>query len=169
MKCVISGSFRRHLHEIMLLKEELEFNGIEVIKPVNIDTIDNYNNPEFIKFVGEEEKSEQQLQEEYDIAISNCDAHIIFNKDGYIGKSALRELCMGAGNNALSHTELKKGLSGKTYSQVYLIEPMSQGKLDEGVIVFINALIIKGNIKIGIESMYNDFGIKVENKSQQTY
>lgn len=162
MECVISGSFRKHLKEIMQLKEELEQDGIEVTKPVNVDIIDNFNNPEFIKFIGEETKTEEQLQEEYDIAISDSDAHIIFNKDGYIGSSALRELCMGAGNNTLSRIEYKKGLSKKTHSQVYLLEPIYSKELDDGVVIFISALIIKGNIKVGIDTMYNDFSIEIK-------
>ncbi len=163
MKCVISGSFRKHLKDIIELKKELETNGVEVLKPVDDDTIDNYSNPEFIKFSGEENKTEEQLQEEYDIAISNCDAHIIFNKDGYIGSSALRELCMGAGYNSLSSMQHERGLIDKMYSQVYLIET-PKGILDSSVENFIAALIKKGNIKIGIETMYEDFNINAANK-----
>jgi hypothetical protein len=159
MKVVISGSFRKHLDDIMLLKEKLESDGIEVLKPVNADTINNVDNPEFVKFKGEERKTEEQLQEEYDIDISHSDAHIIFDKDGYIGSSALRELCMGAGNNALSINENNRGIGDKRYSQVYLLEPINETIMDPGVAIIIYALVKKGNIKVGLDKMYDDFGI----------
>lgn len=50
LKVVISGSFRKHMEEIIKLKQQLERDGIEVIKPNNIDIIENPENPEFIKF-----------------------------------------------------------------------------------------------------------------------
>ena len=53
MKVVISGSFRKHLQGILKLKRELEERGIEVIKPNRIKTINNIDNPDFVKFEGE--------------------------------------------------------------------------------------------------------------------
>ena len=54
MKVVISGSFRKHLQGILKLKRELEERGIEVIKPNKIKMINNIDNPDFVKFEGEE-------------------------------------------------------------------------------------------------------------------
>ena len=54
MKVVISGSFRKHLQGILKLKRKLEERGIEVIKPNRIKTINNIDNPDFVKFEGEE-------------------------------------------------------------------------------------------------------------------
>lgn len=80
VQVVISGSFRKHLNEIIQLKKKLEQDGIEVIKPDNVDVIDNYENPDFIKFKGEEHISENDLQMQYFFGIDYCDAHIIYNK-----------------------------------------------------------------------------------------
>ena len=166
MKVVISGSFRKHMEEIIKLKQQLERDGIEVIKPNNIDTIDNPENPEFIKFNGEESMSEYELQQQYYRAIETCDAHIIFNKGGYIGKSALYELFYGAGINSFS--KINKFLL--EHAQVYLLEKPNMQKLNEvfgsqdsadiRIYYMILALIEKKYVRIGVDSMYEDFKIK---------
>lgn len=69
MKVVISGSFRKYMEGIIKLKQQLERDGIEVVKPNNIDVIENPDNPEFIKFNGEENMSEYELQQQYYRAI----------------------------------------------------------------------------------------------------
>lgn len=162
MQVVISGSFRKHLDEILYLKSVFEAEGIIVLKPVDFDVIINSDNLNFVRFVGEENKSQECLQNEYDIAIEECDAHIIFNKDGYIGSSALRELCLGAGNNALSIIDNGKKKINKKYSQVYLLEPIDETLLGPEI-SFINALIRKGNVKVGLDKMYQDFGMNKNN------
>lgn len=164
MKVVISGSFRKHLSGIIQLKLQLEDDGIEVLKPNNIDVIDNPNNPEFIKFKGEENISEFDLQMQYFNEIFHCDAHIIYNKDGYIGSSALHELFYGAGSNSLAN------INNKQFTQVYLLEPLNYEQIKtsyninpnddfEKIYRMIKALIKKGNVKIGIDTMYEDFNI----------
>lgn len=154
MKVVISGSFRKHLEDIKKLKVQLESKGIEVIKLDNIEVISNEDNPEFVKFTGQENKTEEELQLEYDIAIENCDAHIICNIDGYIGSSALRELFIGAGNNTITTKMKNNGQVSKRYSQVYLLEPPSKEALGEHVYNLIMALVQKGNVRIGLTSIY---------------
>ena len=52
MKVVISGSFRKHLQDIIDLKTELEKKGITVLKPDKIKKVDNIDRPEFVKFEG---------------------------------------------------------------------------------------------------------------------
>ena len=54
MKVVISGSFRKHLQGILGLKKELEKLGIEVLKPNRVKTINNTDNPDFVRFECEE-------------------------------------------------------------------------------------------------------------------
>lgn len=129
MKVVISGSFRKHMNGIIQLKKKLESDGIEVIKPNNIDVIENPENLEFIKFKGEEGMSEYELQQQYFRAIEECDAHIIFNKGGYIGKSALYELFYGAETNSL--TKLNQFLSKK--AQIYLLDKPDKEKIKEAI------------------------------------
>ena len=166
LKVVISGSFRKHMEEIIKLKQQLERDGIEVIKPNNIDIIENPENPEFIKFNGEENMSEYELQQQYYRAIEKCDAHIIFNKGGYIGKSALYELFYGAGTNSFS--KMNKFLL--EHAQVYLLEKPNIQKLNEvfglqdstdiRIYYLILALIEKKYVRIGVDTMYEDFKIK---------
>ena len=79
MKVVISGSFRKNLQGILKLKKELEERGIEVIKPDRIKKINNIDNPDFVKFEGEENIHPWILEREYFNAIVKCDAHIIYN------------------------------------------------------------------------------------------
>lgn len=159
MKVVISGSFRKHLPDIIELKKQLEMDGIEVLKPNNIDVIDNQENPEFIKFSGEEEKSEYDLEQEYLEAIFKSDAHIIFNKDGYIGSSALAELCLGAGNHAFTKQLQNKSFIQTVNSSVYLLEPLNLEQLDKNIEHMIQYLILKQDIKIGLHQMYQDFNL----------
>ena len=166
MKVVISGSFRKHMEEIIKLKKQLENDGVDIVKPDNIDVVENPENPEFIKFKGEENKSEQELQYQYLVGIENCDAHIIYNKDGYIGTSALHELFYGAGTNTFS----KMNNETKQRAKVYLLERPSIQKLNNAInnqsedikriYNMILALIKIGDINIGIEKMYKDFNIK---------
>ena len=169
MQVVISGSFRKHMNEIIELKQKLEEDGIKVIRPKNTDVVDNPNNPEFIKFKGEENISENELQRQYLYGIDFCDAHIIYNKDGYIGTSALYELFYGAGRNSFA----KK--NGNNHTQVYLLEPLNFEKIQkfycnieksdfERIYSMINFLIKIGNIKIGLDNMYDDFKIKHKTK-----
>ena len=65
LKVVISGSFRKHLQGILKLKKELEERGIEVIKPNRVKTIKNIENPDFVKFEGEENIHPYILEMEY--------------------------------------------------------------------------------------------------------
>lgn len=85
MKVVISGSFRKHLQGILDLKNELEKRGITVLKPDKIQTIDNPDRPDFVKFDGEEVIPPLVLEMQYLKAIRECDVHIIYNKDSYLG------------------------------------------------------------------------------------
>ncbi len=172
MQVVISGSFRKHLKEIIELKEKLETDGVKVIKPNNIDVIDNFDNPEFIKFKGEESISENDLQRLYFEGIDFCDAHIIYNKDGYIGSSAMNELFYGAGRYSFARK------NGEKHTQVYLLEPLNYEQIKknygndprddfERVYTMIMALIQMGNIKVGLDTMYEDFKIGFENTEKK--
>ena len=160
MKVVISGSFRKHLQGILKLKKELEERGIEVTKPNRVKTIDNIDNPDFVKFEGEENVHPYMLEREYFDAIEECDVHIIYNKDSYLGESALYEL--GA--------SMAKGENTK----VYLLERPNKDKMiaqkgyiDEGekqdVVEFCELLEDMekhGVLGIGIDQLYKDFNIE---------
>jgi len=157
MKVVISGSFRKHLNGILQLKQELEKNGIQVLKPDKIHTIENKTNPEFIKFEGEENTSEWSLEFDYLMAIRECDAHIIYNKDSYLGITT----CYEFGFNTKQ---------GKTY---FLERPNASKLIDAKENIderekldirdfcsLLNDMEEKGIIKIGIDTLYKDFNIQ---------
>ena len=160
MKVVISGSFRKHLQGILKLKKELEERGIEVIKPNRVKTIKNIDDPDFVKFEGEENVHPYMLEREYFNAIEECDAHIIYNQDSYLGQSATYEL--GA--------SMAKGEKTK----VYFIEKPNpnkmieqKGDIDEGekkdIIEFCELLEDMekhGVLGIGIDQLYKDFNIE---------
>lgn len=159
MKVVISGSFRKHLQGILKLKKGLEERGIEVIKPDRIKKINNIDNPDFVKFEGEENIHPWILEREYFNAIVKCDAHIIYNKDSYLGMSAMIEL--GA--------SMTKGENTK----VYLLERPDQdkmiaqkGNIDEGekqdireFCYLLEDMEKHGVLGIGIDQLYKDFNI----------
>ena len=160
MKVVISGSFRKHLQGILKLKREFEERGIEVIKPNRVRTINNIDNPAFVKFEGEENIHPYMLEKEYVDAIRECDAHIIYNKDSYLGQSAIYEL--GA--------SMAKGENTK----VYFIERPNpnkmieqKGDIDEGekqdireFCELLEDMEKQGVLGIGIDQLYKDFNIK---------
>ena len=160
MKVVISGSFRKHLQGILKLKKELEERGIEVIKPNRVKTIKNIENPDFVKFEGEENIHPYILEREYFDAIEECDAHIIYNQDSYLGQSVTYELGVSMG----------KGEKTK----VYFIERPNpnkmieqNGTIDQGekkdIIEFCELLEDMerhGVLGIGIDQLYKDFNIE---------
>ena len=159
LKVVISGSFRKHLQGILKLKKELEERGIEVIKPNRVKTIKNIENPDFVKFKGEENIHPYILEREYFDAIGECDAHIIYNQDSYLGQSVTYEL---------------GGSMGKEKTKVYFIERPNlnkmieqNGTIDQGekkdIIEFCELLEDMerhGVLGIGIDQLYKDFNIE---------
>lgn len=168
MKVVISGSFRKHLQGILKLKKELEERGIEVIKPNRVKTIKNIDNPDFVKFEGEENIHPCMLESEYIDAIIKCDAHIIYNKDSYLGQSANYELGVS----------MTKGKDTKVY---FIERPdpnkmiAQKGEIDEGekqdIIEFCELLEDMerhGVLKIGIDQLYKDFVTKNVNFTKMT-
>ena len=160
MKVVISGSFRKHLRGILKLKKELEERGIEVIKPNRVKTINSINNPDFVRFEGEENIHPYMLEREYFDAIVKCDAHIIYNENSYLGQSATYEL--GA--------SMTKGEKTK----IYLLERMNadkmiaqKGNIEEGekqdireFCELLNDMEKHGVLGMGIDQLYKDFNIE---------
>lgn len=86
----ISGSFRKHLDQIISIKERFESQGTYVLSPRFLEP----KNPgdEFVIFTGEEGKSPLELERHHLESIEKSDALIICNPDGYVGASALIEI-----------------------------------------------------------------------------
>lgn len=89
-KAVISGSFRKHLKEILSLKKKFEKNGVKVLSP----RFEQAKNPgqEFVVFTGEEHLSPLALERHHLNSIAKSDVLIVCDPQGYVGASALLEI-----------------------------------------------------------------------------
>ena len=158
MKVVISGSFRRHLQGILNLKDELEKRGITVLKPDKIQTLENPDRPDFVKFEGEEVIPPLVLEMQYLKAIRECDAHIIYNKDSYLGNRALRELGYSKGcknkKYFLEMPDLDKMIACKNEK-----EEMKQQEIRDFCEYLLKG-IEEGKFRVGIDQLYKDFNIE---------
>lgn len=87
---VLSGSFRKHLDDIVKIKKQLTARNIDVLSP----RFDEPKNPgqEFVVFEGEEGLSPLELERHHLNMIESCDALIVCDPDGYVGASALIEI-----------------------------------------------------------------------------
>jgi len=86
----LSGSFRKHLDQILALKQRLNRLSIEVLSPRFTEP----QNPgeEFVIFEGEEGHTPLELERHHMDAIDNSDALIVCSVDGYVGASAMLEI-----------------------------------------------------------------------------
>lgn len=86
----ISGSFRKHLQQILDVKNYLNQQDVFVLSPRFTEP----KNPgeEFVVFEGEEGASPVELERFHLDSINDCDALIVCNPDGYVGASAMIEI-----------------------------------------------------------------------------
>jgi hypothetical protein len=86
----ISGSFRKHLNNIVSIKNILTNSGVTVLSPRFVDP----KNPkeEFIIFTGEEGSLPLELERYHLNCINKSDALIVVCPEGYVGASALMEI-----------------------------------------------------------------------------
>jgi len=86
----ISGSFRKHLEYILKIKEKLEAQGTKVLSARFTEP----KNPGegFVVFTGEEGLSPLELERHHLKSISESDALIVCDPEGYVGASALLEI-----------------------------------------------------------------------------
>jgi hypothetical protein len=86
---VISGSYRRHLQQMYVLKRFLEAKGITVLSPVGLDAI----NPgqEFVLLDADPIHDHRTLQDSVFAKIRRSSFLVSFNRDGYVGKASLLE------------------------------------------------------------------------------
>ena len=159
MRVVISGSFRKHLQGIVKLKAELEKRGIEVIKPNRVKKINNSENPNFVKFEGEELIHPVQLEREYLQAIQDCDAHIIYNQDSYIGMKAAMEFgaSFAKGKRARVYLYERPDLE-KMLAQKPEVDEYEKQDLIE-FYELMEDMIKQRLLKVGINQLYKDYNI----------
>lgn len=90
LSTVISGSYRKHLAEIMALRDYLESQGVTVLSPVGTHAV----NPgeEFVILDADPVKDERLLQDSIFAKLRRSTFLVAFNKDGYLGKAAVLEI-----------------------------------------------------------------------------
>lgn len=86
----ISGSFRKHLDYILKIKKELEKHGTGVLSPRFTEP--KNSGEKFVVFAGEEGLTPLELERHHLRSISQSDALIVCDPNGYVGTSALLEI-----------------------------------------------------------------------------
>ncbi len=90
LKTVISGSYRKHLKEMYLIKDSLNKNGIDVLAPVSESVL----NPgeEFVLLDMDPVGDHRILQDSIFAKMRQSSFLVVANKEGYLGKAALIEI-----------------------------------------------------------------------------
>lgn len=90
MKTVISGSYRKHFHQMIALKQFLQSERIDVLAPVSQGVV----NPgqEFILLDEDPLHDPRILQDSILTKIRASSFLVLANVDGYIGKAATFEM-----------------------------------------------------------------------------
>ncbi len=90
LRTVISGSYRKHLKELLKLKSCLEDNYIEVLSPAGETAV----NPgdEFVVLQSDPVEDRRVLQDNVFAKIRTSTFLVIANFDGYIGRAATLEM-----------------------------------------------------------------------------
>ena len=90
LSTVISGSYRKHLKELFLLKAQLESHRVVVLSPVGSHTV----NPgeEFIILDADPISDHRLLQDSIFAKMRSSSFHVLANIDGHMGSAALIEV-----------------------------------------------------------------------------
>lgn len=90
LSTVISGSFRKHLHKIVRLKQELERQHVKILSPAG----DLAVNPgeEFIVLDSDPVSHPKLLQDSVFAKIRRSTFLVVANFDGYLGRAAVLEI-----------------------------------------------------------------------------
>lgn len=90
LRTVISGSYRKHLPQLMELKQRLESMNIVVLSPVGSHAL----NPteEFVFLNQDPIRDHRLLQDSIFAKMRTASFHVLANIDGYIGNAALIEV-----------------------------------------------------------------------------
>lgn len=90
LRTVISGSYRKHLKQLMELKTQLEAHGIIVLSPVGAYALNP--NEEFVFLNADPISDHRLLQDSIFGKMRTASFHVLANVDRYIGNAALMEL-----------------------------------------------------------------------------
>lgn len=90
LSTVISGSYRKHLRQIIMLKEELQSCQVKVLSPVGNAAV----NPgeEFIVLDSDPISHPKLLQDSVFAKIRRSTFLVVANFDGYLGRAAVLEI-----------------------------------------------------------------------------
>jgi len=108
---VISGSFRKHLREIMLLKQLLENAHVTVLSPTGNCAVNPHE--EFVVLDSDPVTHPKLLQDSVFAKIRRSTFLVVANFDGYLGKAAILEI----------------GYAIATGISIYAIEPVEDPNL----------------------------------------
>jgi len=95
MKCVISGSFRKHYDDICRVISEFEKLSVEVLSPKKSAIVNT--NETFAILETDKSNDSKELEEDHLNAIRQCDFLYICDIGGYIGTSTLLEIGFAIG------------------------------------------------------------------------
>lgn len=90
IRTVISGSYRRHLHQLYELKQQLEKIGVTVLSPVGSFALNP--NEEFVFLDADPTHDKRLLQDVVFGKIRTSAFLVLANFDGYIGRAAVMEV-----------------------------------------------------------------------------
>ena len=90
LNSVIIGSFRKHLKEILALKEQLEQYNVRVLSPIDSVILDP--NDEFIVFASDPVSDPKILQDSVFVKIRNSAFIVVANIGGYLGQATIMEI-----------------------------------------------------------------------------
>ena len=90
LKTVISGSYRKHLAELIKLKQFMQSKGVEVLAPVCGEAINPAD--EFVILSDDPIEDPRLLQDSIFSKMRQASFHTLLNKDGYLGRAATLEL-----------------------------------------------------------------------------
>ena len=90
VQTVISGSFRKHLQQIFLLRRELEQHNIAVLSPIGSGAINPQD--EFVVLDTDPISHPKVLQDSVFAKIRRSTFLVVANVDGYLGRAAVLEM-----------------------------------------------------------------------------
>ncbi|MFA5303430.1 MAG: hypothetical protein WC393_02750 [Candidatus Nanoarchaeia archaeon] len=90
VKCVLSGSFRKHLPEITYYFNELKMNNYQILSPRDVDIRKDDN--DFILLKGDIVDKPEYIEISHLIAIENSDVLFVINPKNYTGFSTIFEM-----------------------------------------------------------------------------
>lgn len=160
----LAGKYRGpYFEKIKMLKKELLEKGIEVLYPPGGDmSLDNYGFFDSDRRTGDNNKDFDRAEMNFLYkTLKKCDAIIICNYDGYLGRMTSNELYFFTSLIVCNYEKEKYYSLSNSYIPIYLLEEIDVDlykKYDElgNFSTLLKYGIEKGLIKVGLNSFYED-------------